>query len=168
MELFGSWIKPEWMNAILTWCEVYKEDTFIFLTKQPQNLNKYEFPSNCEVGVSCIDDKMFTHSFVPQFKNLKVKTKIISFEPLQSWDMSVDDTAWTLKELGIGLVIIGQQTPANSQTKPSVEAIRTIVESADKVGAKVFLKNNLNDLFTIGDMWALDDKNNLRQELPNE
>jgi len=73
MELFGSWIKPEWMDAILTWCEVYKEDTFIFLTKQPQNLNKYKFPSNCEVGVSCIDDKMFTHSFVPQFKNLKVQ-----------------------------------------------------------------------------------------------
>src|SRR3990167_2433987 len=40
MELFGGWIKPEWLEHIISVVGRCTWATIIFLTKQPQNLPK--------------------------------------------------------------------------------------------------------------------------------
>ena len=77
-----------------------------------------------------------------------------------------------LEEAGISWVIIGSQT--KPYRPPPIEAMQEIVEAADKVGIPVFLKNNLNALFTQYEygtkdipLWAYaDDGVSLRQEMP--
>ena len=76
-----------------------------------------------------------------------------------------------LKDAGIGLVIIGQQTPAKKATMPKIEWIQEIVEACDKAEIPVFLKDNLFDLLDeqaqdIIILWNKDGM--LRQEFPNE
>ena len=63
-----------------------------------------------------------------------------------------------LEEAGISWLIIGAQTKPT--VYPKIEWVGEIVEAADKVGVKVFLKDNLRPLL-------IDDKGyKLRQEMP--
>ncbi len=156
----------------------FPQHTHIFLTKRPENLIKWSpLPDNCWVGLSV--DGTENAPLLRVYNGLaktQAKVKFISFEPLLA-DPKLDsrDLEWA----GIGLVIIGQQTPIKKATKPKIEWIAEIVEACDKAGIAVFLKNNLRDVFVqeaikqdpIPDhcypTWARDKVTGyLRQELP--
>jgi len=57
-ELFGPWVPKEWVNKILEVTRQYPQHVFQFLTKFPQTLKNFNFPSNAWVGttVNTIDD----------------------------------------------------------------------------------------------------------------
>lgn len=141
MELFGDWVRPEWMERILWFTRNLTDHTFIFLTKQPQNLVKYNFPDNCWVGVSATDKEMFDIALF-WLSNIKAKVKFISFEPLlESMEINPNDLIKT-----VNWIIIGQQTPSSPKTQPKIEWILEIVEAADKAEIPVFIKDNLKPL----------------------
>jgi protein gp37 len=161
MELFGDWIDPQWMKDIFDHVKNYPNHTFIFLTKKPENLIKYSlFPSNVWVGASATNRKMWFDA-IWELQNIKAPVKFISFEPLLDWtysDKEPDDhvsyMADWLKRAGISWIIIGQMTPISVKTQPQIDWIKGIVEACDKVGAKVFLKNNLKTLLVRDDGFA--------------
>lgn len=172
MELFGDWVGVSWMKDILAWVSQYPNRTFIFLTKEPENLIKFSpFPKNCWVGVSCTDDVMLTKAYAP-LRSIEATVKFISFEPLLKWGMSQNDLGWTLEEMGIGWVIVGQQNPPKQNTTPNPQWIDSISSVCDKSNIPIFLKDNLRPLLfpeekEIAKLW--DDKNlkfSLRQEWP--
>jgi protein gp37 len=163
MELFGDWVKEEWLRWIMNRVADHKEHTFIFLTKRPENLNRWSpFPDNCWVGVSATGYWDYV-SACNSLSLIKAKVKFISLEPLLSWDKY---SQTFFKSCGINWLIIGQQTPTSKATTPKIEWIREIVEVADKAGVQVFLKNNLREL--LPDQVPLFNKNQyeLRQEFP--
>lgn len=141
MELFGEWIQREWLERIFQYCKSHPRKTFMFLTKQPQNLIKWSpFPENVYIGVTATDTYMAVRG-LQCLDKIQAKVKFISFEPLLS------QTCITASSLsGIGWLIIGQQTPVSAETEPKIEWVREIVEAADKAGVKVFLKDNLKTL----------------------
>lgn len=141
IDLFGPWVKKEWLQLIFDYCSSMPSRTFIFLTKQPQNLAKWSpFPDNCWVGVSVCHDKMLDVA-VNELEDIQAKVKFISFEPLlERLNLSLD---YVFYYSGISWVIIGRQTPASAKTAPKVEWIKEIVEAADEAKIPVFLKNNL-------------------------
>ena len=144
MELFGEWVKPEWLQAIFDHVEGRPDVTYIFLTKRPDRLASWlPLPANVWVGVSATNDVDFTNRAWKHLKDIRATVKFVSFEPLLDWGMSVDDTRFTLESAGIDWVVIGRQTPKNTKTAPEVEWVRGIVEAADKQGVPVFLKDNL-------------------------
>ena len=59
MELFGEWVDIEWMIYILGEIKKYPQHTFQFLTKQPGNLAKWDWPDNAWVGATATDYKTF-------------------------------------------------------------------------------------------------------------
>lgn len=164
MELFGEWIKYEWVRDIFEAITHYPQHTFIFLTKQPQNLQKWSpFPDNCWIGVSATNHEQYKTGLF-YLRDVKASVRFSSFEPLlHRIDVSYGLLDW---------VIIGQQTPVRAATTPKVEWIREIVEAADKARVPVFLKDNLKNLiFTEGIKhkaldWALNSHGYLRQEFP--
>lgn len=179
-DLFGDWVDPGmkvdtlpsgigtismslkgWIFTTINQCP---DDQFLFLTKQPQNLIKWSpFPKNAWVGVSVCNDIMLDIA-VDKLEDIQAKVKFISFEPLlERLTLSLD---YAFYYSGISWLIVGQQTPVSAKATPRIEWIEEIVEAADEAGCKVFLKNNLESLFTIGDMFALNDEGNLRQEFP--
>lgn len=142
MELFGDWIKPEWMHNIMSTVKVYPQHTFIFLTKQPQNLIKWSFPDNCWVGVSATKILQYYHA-MDGLSKIEAKLKFLSFEPLLE---SIGTPGPKFLD-GISWVIIGAQTPYSKKTTPRLEWVKDIVDAADKAGIPVFLKDNLHPLF---------------------
>lgn len=169
IELFGNWINDEWMKRIFAEVKSSPDVTFIFLTKQPQNLIKWSpFPDNCWVGVSATNEEMLD-SAVLAFMNIQANIKFISFEPLlEHIRLEVMDL------IKIDWVIIGQQTPVKESTTPKIEWIQEIVEACDKASVPVFEKNNLKD-FIYGEYggkykelfkYTQDGGRELRQEFP--
>lgn len=168
MELFGDWIKPEWMQSIFKTVTELKKHTFIFLTKQPQNLIKWSpFPDNCWVGVSATNQEQYVKAFW-KLNNIEARVKFISFEPLLE---EIKLTPMFAKCV-YNWVIIGQQTPVKQSTMPKIEWIQEIVEACDKASIPVFLKNNLlpmlPDLSTDCWMQNADGDMVIRQEFPLE
>ena len=76
-----------------------------------------------------------------------------------------------LEQAGISWVVIGSQT--KPYRPPAIENVQEIVEACDKAGIKVFLKNNLYQLFVDNQVsirlpdWAKAETGGLRQELPS-
>ena len=185
-DLFGDWFNPDekiqalmpsrkasiqmslkgWIYTTIKQCP---QHTFLFLTKQPQNLIKFSpFPDNCYVGITATDNRMF-NSALAYLSEVEATIKFVSFEPLLG----------RIEPVGIGSsildwLIIGSQT--KPYWPPTIEAVEEIVRAADKAGIPVFLKNNLKPLLTsnFGGKDVIESHNlwafkyfKLRQELPN-
>ncbi len=169
MELFGEWILPRWMEGIFRICQVFPQHTFIFLTKQPQNLIKWSpFPSNTYIGVSVTNQEQYEEAIGSNgLDGIEAKVKFLSFEPLLELVMP---SVYRLN--GISWVVIGQVTPVQKVTMPKIEWVQEIVEACDNAGIPVFLKDNLRSLFAPLSYeqckWACRDivGNPLRQEFP--
>lgn len=160
IELFWDWIPEGWMKTILEYCHLYYHTTFIFLTKQPQNLIKWTFPDNCWVGVSV--DGIRPDPFL-DFAHVRAGKTFASFEPLLA---PVTQHLHLIHNLGMDWVIIGQQTPVKKATMPKIEWIEEIIRACDKASIPVFLKNNLFPLLpaqTRKEIWG---QVVLRQEFP--
>ena len=144
-ELFGDWVKPEWLMDIFKVVRLFPEHTFIFLTKRPDRLSTIRFPDNVWIGVSAVDEKHFLEA-CQYLSFINAKTKFISFEPLQESVVPKVPIEAHLKTTDIGWVIIGQQTPHSNKTEPNLVWISEIVDAADSINIPVFLKNNLENI----------------------
>jgi protein gp37 len=154
------------VNWTLNTVKQYPQHTFIFLTKQPQNLIKYSpFPDNCWVGVSTPDWLKFSDA-LGYLAGIKSKVKFLSFEPLQE-RIEFDMLQKMLFPRVVSWVIIGQQTPIKSSTMPKLEWVKEIAESSNRANIPVFIKNNLNSCEISDYPELLDARGNLRQEFPN-
>ncbi len=218
-DLGGDWVSPElqsgdrleippcpafprgWLmlntfllSRIFTMINACPADTFIFLTKRPENLIKWSpFPQNCYVGVS-VTNQDDADGKIPELLKIEATVRFVSIEPmLGKVDISSYVPGWNNAgttfenpELferydldwspvnPINWVIIGQQTPVSKKTTPKIEWIKEIVDAADKAGVAVFLKDNLEVLLLNSDSnWAFERPksefwflSNLRQEYP--
>jgi protein gp37 len=168
MELFGDWVGDNAIEHIFDHLRDYPQHTFIFLTKQPQNLAKWSpFPDNFWVGVSVTNQESFSENLY-SISKIKARVKFISFEPLLQ---GVNGTPLSnLKLAGINWVIIGQCTPVKMSTMPKLGWVEEIVTAADKAGVPVFLKDNLIscvDQYPFAFSGIFPDIK-LRQEFPNK
>lgn len=147
MELFGEWAEDA-LPYIFAWTNYFPQHTFIFLTKQPQNLAKWSpFPVNCHVGVSATDHNMLQGA-TGFLRRIEATVKFVSIEPLLRWQQQHEP--WLVEDwqaADLSWLILGRQTPVSAKTAPKVEWVREIVEAADKAGVPVFLKKNLWSCF---------------------
>jgi protein gp37 len=178
MELFGDWVDEYFMKHMFNVVRQVPQLTFIFLTKQPQNLAKWSpFPDNCWVGVSVTNTRMYQDAAY-WLRETKAKVKFVSFEPLLEeivpvawpWRLSFQEKELWGESGGINWVIVGQQTPSSPKTNPDIKWVKGIVQAADKAGVPVFLKGNLRDLLVpkalMDDIFWESEKAKLRQEFP--
>ncbi len=158
----GNWTLRQTVEFVVNSCP---QHTFVFLTKAPLNLLKWSpFPKNCYIGVSVCKQNMLNEAIVG-LAGIKAKVKFISVEPLR--ERITFPSAYDLT--GIDWVIIGSWSRYSSKTAPKIEWIKAIVNEADRVGAKVFLKANLvKPLWESRPGWAFIDDHHvqLRQEFP--
>ncbi len=138
MELFGEWVTDEQMRMILalTQDEAIRHHTFIFLTKRPENLSRWSpWPDNCWVGATVTDQKSYERA-LKGMSYMIAPVRFLSLEPLlspvQFLGRDLDIFHW---------LIIG------SQTKPVIHPrrgwVEEILQTADKVGIPVFVKEPL-------------------------
>ena len=76
---YQGWSLKKIIHTVIKSCP---QHTFIFLTKQPQNLPAWSpFPDNAWVGVSATNQEQFDKA-VKYLKEVEATVKFISFEPL--------------------------------------------------------------------------------------
>ncbi len=176
MELFGDWVKEDWLKTIFANVRESPDVTFIFLTKCPNRLAPWSpFPSNCWVGASAWDLNSFFHAR-NNIRHIKAGVRFISLEPLLDWAPALYRKP-AIKECmrSLSWLILGAQTPYSPKTAPKIEWVKEIVDAADQAGIPVFLKENLyslwynktNDGSNQIPQWALKKGGyGLRQEFP--
>ena len=167
-DLFGDrtydhYYPPGWSikDCIFETIRQCPQHTFLFLTKQAQNLPAWSpFPDNCWVGQTLTNQDDADRTF-NDFAKVEALCKYVSLEPLLGKvDISPYLKGWvnagTIFENPEGverydvdgalvnhidLVIIGAQTKPTIM--PKIEHVQEIVQACDKTGVKVFLKENL-------------------------
>ncbi len=165
------------------------QHTFLFLTKQPQNLIKWSpFPDNCWVGVSATG--LEKGGYLEPLVGIEAKVKYLSCEPLlKSITEDVETLTRSIKTIGIKWVIIGAMTCGGADLvklsyqypeltpipygnrytlQPKIEWVQEIVQACDKAGIPVFLKKNIVAAIPAGTPDGLFYKGiHLRQEMPS-
>lgn len=146
MELFGDWIKESWLKMIFYCCTLCPQHTFIFLTKQPQNLRRWSpFPSNCHVGASVTTTEMYNNA-MNYLCYIEAKVKFLSFEPLLEWHTEPHLLLGDFEELN--WIILGGMS-GRKKFYPPEKWIQDIEKAADSAGIPVFEKNNLRKYFLV-------------------
>ncbi len=165
-ELFLNSLPENWMEYNLATIRIYPQHTFIFLTKQPQNLIKWSpFPNNCWVGVSPITNGQLLLA-IGQLQKIQAKVKFLSIEPMLN---ELNTFKFAAHDNCLDWVIIGRRTPVSKTTAPKLEWIEEIVTAASKANIPVFLKNNLETLIPQEGIYAKllrTSSGKLRQEFP--
>lgn len=189
-DLFGDWVDPEktvepfrvgdilfnpngnLRKAVFDVIEIEKQSQFFFLTKAPENIQKWgTFPDNAWVGASATNSQSWDIAF-HALQKTDAKNKWLSFEPLCEY-LPMESTDL----VGISWIVIGGQS-GRHPIMPKIEWIREIIDAADKAGIPVFLKNNLRSLLIpedchkpnalMDDIFWTSDKAKMRQELPED
>lgn len=154
IELFHPEVTEYMRECCFKMVKLHPQHTFIFLTKRPWELRKYNpWPSNCWVGASAVDYPMLTTAET-HLQLVDAKVKFISFEPLLRSVKHRDDWLY-LHDAGINWIIIGGRT-GRKKSHPPEGWIKEIEDAADKAGIPVFEKPNLRP------------QGSFRQEWPNQ
>lgn len=138
-DLFASWTKDEWREAVLDdICKCPIRHTFQLLTKNPERIDKdYQFPDNVWVGTTVTHQGEMRN--VSEIREIKAKVKFVSFEPLLG--KIFPDLFNNLS--GIDWVIIGKLT-GSRKVKLNPEWVEGIKKEARFWKIPLFLKDNLN------------------------
>jgi len=136
IELFGNWIRSEWLERILEVVTQLPQHTFIFLSKCPGRFKFFEFSNNCWTGATITQEDKTMGFLIQNAWESSAPVHFYSFEPLHS-------------HIKIGLtflnwIIIGAET-GNRKGKiiPRQEWIKELIDAADYEGIPVFMKDNI-------------------------
>lgn len=131
----------QYLPEIIARVRLHPSLTFIFLTKQPQNLVKWSpFPDNCWVGVS-VDGSDRSPESLAGLRDCRAKIKFISFEPL------LGHVSVPFEKIGINWVILGSRTQPTIH--PPREWVNEIITAADKAEIPVFVKEPMSSYYNI-------------------
>lgn len=126
---------------------------FFFLTKAPENYQKWgAWPDNAWLGAT-VNYAVPMGMALTYFAETEAKNKWLSIEPLMG-EIKIGNLQ------GVDWVVIGGWS-GRSKIQPKIEWIRRIVESCDRSGIPIFLKNNLLPLID-----PMEVEDSLRHELP--
>lgn len=145
-----------WIFNAINYCP---QHTFLFLTKQPQNLAQFSpFPDNCWIGSTVCTQAMFdrTMDYMVMVEGVK---RYLSIEPLLTEIKATQGMGKSLSQQleFLDWVIIGGQS-GKDKFYPQEEWIQEIESACDNARIPIFEKGNLRKV------WY----NYPRQEMPME
>jgi len=133
-DLWDPHVPPDWTQAVLNEAEFCWWHTFQFLTKQPLTAQQFTFPGNAWAGVTIENGGLIPQIRLRRFASVEAPVRFVSFEPLTGPVTVIPEWAdW---------IIIGAMTGPGAM-KPKPEWVQGLIDTADKEGIPVFLKDNL-------------------------
>jgi len=142
-EIFGSWIKKDWVEWIFDTVQQCPQHIFQILTKCPENVEKFisnrTMPDNIWFGITITGtETVYKQKIMLKcLDSIIAKIKFISFEPLLNkiGPEILDDLDF------IDWIIIGAQT--NPLRLPEKEWVEEILDYCRRQAKSVFMKDNL-------------------------
>jgi protein gp37/ParB-like chromosome segregation protein Spo0J len=136
-DLFGRWVPPEWINAVLDVTRRAQQWEFLMLTKFPKRMAEFEIPDNVWMGTT-VDCQARVAAAESAFANVKAKVRWLSCEPLIE--------PLRFKHLDrFDLLVIGGASPSAETPRwiPPYNWLHDLQSQADEAGCAVFMKSNL-------------------------
>lgn len=155
-DIFGAWVRDEWIREVLDVCMKYPIHNYLFLTKNPRRYRQVSVPilkKNMWYGTSVTRESEISRlNHLPALCNT-----FVSIEPLLG-DIYPERNKQLIKN--VGWIIIGAETgQIVGKVIPSWEWIEKIILIADDLGIPVFMKNSL--ITVVGEK-------NMRRDYPEE
>lgn len=156
-DMFAKDIPAAWIIKVLTYCQSYNDNIYLFQTKNPHSYSQYIedslFPSNIILGTTIESNILYKgYSTAPDpimryiaMEKLKAK-KMISIEPIMDFDVLIM-LRW-IKRIGPEFVSIGADSKSNLLPEPHPDKIKSLI-SGLKEFTDVKLKSNLKRLINI-------------------
>ncbi len=136
--MWGSWVKKEWKDKVMTQVLNHPEHIFQFLTKNPNGYNGVKMYKNCWLGTTIDTVKRLKSVIDSTFCTKKGGVKFISFEPLLE-EINVDFNIL----INIDWIIIGANSNKNAKPAKKEWADKLIIE-ARKHNIAIWIKDNYN------------------------
>lgn len=136
-DLFGKWVKKEWITDVFNRISDHQEWEFLCLTKFPQRLAELEWPKNVWAGTT-VDRQNRVENAEKSFSNVKAGVKWLSCEPL------LEPLKFTTLSM-FDWVVIGASTGSTlaDPFAPPFEWVVDLYQQARESGCKIYLKHNL-------------------------
>jgi protein gp37/ParB-like chromosome segregation protein Spo0J len=136
-DLFGRWVPPEWIEAVLDVTRQARQWDFLMLTKFPKRMAEFKIPDNVWMGTT-VDCQARVAAAESAFANVNAKVRWLSCEPLIE--------PLRFKHLDrFDLLVIGGASPSAETPRwiPPFTWLDDLMRQADDAGCAVFLKSNL-------------------------
>ena len=155
-DMFAEEISEDWILKVFAYCDKYKDNTYIFQTKNPLRFADFEyiFPdSSIMLGTTIETNYNFresvTHNAPPPLERKRAMQLLhekydvfLSIEPVMEFD--VDILSHWIKSIHPKFVSIGADSKNHGLLEPSKGDINALVESLKSWGSiEVKLKDNL-------------------------
>ncbi len=135
-----TFAKKEWINQVLEKIREHPDKVFLFQTKDPACLSKYDFPNNVLLSITLetnrdegyreISKAPLPSKRYQDFLKLKFHNKIVTIEPIQPFDM--EKFADWIKKLSPKRVYIGYDSKNCNLPEPSLEKTEELVSILTK------------------------------------
>lgn len=161
-DLFGHWVKKEWISQILEKCRQYPQTTFLFQTKNPIRFKEFlkEIPEQSILGVTLETNRSPPYTNAPRpearyfwFLELVWSRKMVSIEPVIDFDLE-KFVSWIMR-LQPEFVSIGADSDPDQNVllEPDEWKIFDLIEALMSI-TEVRLKKNLDRLLPDPDIEA--------------
>ncbi len=155
-DIFGAWVRSEWIKEILDICVTNPIHNYLFLTKNPSRYMEYGVPTgfdNLWYGTTVTrEEEMVRCSYLP--KGCKT---FVSIEPVLG-DLMSEENNNLLQS--VDWIILGAETGRRKdKVIPKWDWIRKVILLADENGIPVFMKDSLIPI--VGE-------ENMRREFPEQ
>ena len=149
-DLFGDWVYAQWIMRVRDVASIVAPwHTYIFLTKNPKRLQKFNpWPANCWLGTT-VTNQADADERIPWLLQVDAPVRFVSHEPLLGrtdiWQYlggGRDPIGPAYGGRGIEWGIIGAMTGPGA-VKPTYEWVSELLHQYHEAKVSVFLKNNL-------------------------
>lgn len=136
-DLFGRWVPPEWIEAVLREIRAAPQWNFLCLTKFPKRMAEFDIPENCWMGTT-VDLQARVNAAEEAFANVHSKVRWLSCEPLIEplKFKHLDRFDWIV----IGGASKTQETP---EWRPPSDWIEDLKRQARNANLAIYEKTNL-------------------------
>jgi len=152
-DMFAWSVLPDWILKVLNHCRNYPINTYLFQSKNPHNMYKYEpvLPLNVIVGTTIETNRPTSEiskapyprtrlAWLDQFSGIP---KMLSIEPIMDFDLDVFITC--IKQVKPSFVSIGADSKNHGLPEPPAGKIREFIQELQKF-TEVKVKANLKRL----------------------
>ncbi|MDD5589223.1 MAG: DUF5131 family protein [Candidatus Nanoarchaeia archaeon] len=150
-DLFASDVPDEFIIKILNHCYKYPANIYVFQSKNPARMLKYELPKGSIIGTTIEtnrDIKNLSEAPSPFERMIAMKgtnkIKFLTVEPVLDFD--VDILAKWIDNIKPKFLNLGADSKGHNLSEPSYEKIMALTEELKKYGIELREKHNLQRL----------------------
>lgn len=155
-DMFGDFMKNEWILKVLKYCRKYPGNRYLFQSKNPESFLQLEIqqalPEHSILGTTMESNRDYPKitdapSPMKRYVSMKIQTvfpKMVSIEPILNFDL--DTMIHWVKGMHPIFVSIGADSKKTDLPEPTAQEINELVTELRK-HTEVILKDNLRRIY---------------------